>query len=80
MKLSIVAPDSVSWTVIDTETPRQPWDSPNRGTSMIALEAVAPQSGELTLAVIATPGSCAKSDRPNLMLKPLTEWEAAGSE
>ena len=58
LALTIVAPQDVHWQEIDTAKPRQPWDSPNPGTRMVAFEATAPESGELTLAIVATPGSC----------------------
>jgi hypothetical protein len=74
LDLSILAPTSAAWRLIDTETPRNPWDSPNTDTRMVAFEAVAPQSGRLTLAVLATPGSCSDSLRTTLELRPLDEW------
>jgi hypothetical protein len=61
LALRILAPPAVAWQVVDTATPRHEWDSPNPGTCMVAFEAVAPASGELTLAVLATPGSCEAS-------------------
>lgn len=60
------------WEVIDTETPRNEWDSPNPGTAMVGFEAVVPQSGELVLCVWITPGSCAEPARP--ALTPLEKW------
>ena len=59
--LAILSPPGVGWQQIDTARRRREWDSPNPGTRMVAFEAVAPDSGELTLAVLATPGSCPKS-------------------
>jgi hypothetical protein len=56
--LNLLAPANVTWTQIDTAKPRHQWDSPNPGTRMISFEARAPESGQLTLAVLATPGSC----------------------
>ncbi|MCK5803464.1 MAG: heparinase II/III family protein [Lentisphaeria bacterium] len=61
MTVTKLAPDDAVWIVIDTETPRNEWDSKNKGTRMLAFEAVAPASGELHLAVLFTPGSCGKS-------------------
>ncbi len=55
--MTIVSPPSGSWKIINTAKPRKEWDSPNQGTRMIAFEAIAPNSGELTLAVIARPGT-----------------------
>lgn len=55
------APAEAVWQVLDSATPRSPWDSANRGTAMIAFEAIAPESGALTLVVVATPGSCVDS-------------------
>ncbi len=56
LKLTIMSPKATAWQTIDTATPRNEWDSPNRGTRMIAFEAVAPESGKLTLTVLAAPG------------------------
>ena len=60
--------------MIDTAKPRNPWDSPNRGTRMVAFECPAPASGELTLVVLATPGSCKHSAKENLQVLSLDEW------
>ncbi len=73
MTVTRLAPDQTAWTVIDTETPRNEWDSRNRGTRMLAFEAVAPDSGELTLAVLFTPGSCETRSVPAALTSPL-EW------
>jgi len=74
LTLSILSPPGTTWQTIDTAKPRNEWDSPNRGTRMVAFEAVAPQSGELTIAVLATPGSSTESAGPNLQLRPLESW------
>ncbi len=63
LALTIVQPVGVTWTTIDTEKPRNEWDSANPGTRMVAFEAEAPASGELRLQVIATPGSCETKSR-----------------
>jgi hypothetical protein len=72
--LSILSPTEARWQTIDTAEPREAWDSPNPGTCMIAFESVAPPTGELNLAVLATPGSCADSPPKRLTLKPLQTW------
>ena len=72
--MSLLSPQSSEWRVIDTEKPRNEWDSPNRGTRMVAFETVAPESGEVRIAVLATPGSCAKSVKNDLKLDSLDEW------
>jgi hypothetical protein len=74
LDLVILAPTSAAWQLIDTAKPRHPWDSPNQQTRMVDFEAVAPESGQLTLAVLATPGSCSDSVRTTLKLRPLDEW------
>ena len=69
-----VAPGGVTWDVIDTETPRHEWDSPNPGTRMLAFTATAPASGDLSLAVLFTPGSCTEGAAgPPALASPL-EW------
>lgn len=72
--MSIVSPDAAAWKIVDVATPRNPWDSPNDGMRMLAFERSAPQSGELTLAVLATPGSCQNSKKESLAVEKLAEW------
>lgn len=74
LSLSLLAPGDVTWQIINTAKPRNEWDSPNRGTCMAAFEAVAPESGQLTFAVLATPGSCKESVQGELEIKPLEDW------
>jgi len=62
------------WQVIDTARPRHEWDSPNRGTRMVAFEAQAPESGRLRWAVVLTPGSCEGSAADGFELRALAEW------
>ena len=58
MVLNVLAPEAIEWKVLDSATPQNEWDSPNRGTCMPSFTVIAPQSGELMIRVIATPGSC----------------------
>ncbi len=74
LTLAILAPATASWKEINTAKPRNAWDSPNRGTRMIAFECTAPASGKLTFRVLATPGSCQKSVKKNLAMRPLEKW------
>jgi hypothetical protein len=74
LAMTILAPQSAGWKIIDTAKPRNEWDSPNPGTCMIAFEAVAPDSGELTLAVLAEPGAERKSPVTTFKFVPLENW------
>jgi len=74
LTLTILSPRAATWRTIDTAKPRNEWDSPNHGTRMVAFEAVAPASGELTLAVLATPGVGVDSKRRTLDLRPFQNW------
>jgi len=74
LTLTILSPQAATWHTIDTARPRNEWDSPNRGTRMVAFEATAPDSGELTLAVLAQPGSDTDSAKPEVKLRPLEDW------
>jgi len=74
LTLDILAPQASFWQIIDTAKPRNEWDSPNRGTCMIAFEAVAPESGELTLVVLATPGSCKAAVKHTPPFTALEQW------
>lgn len=51
-----VLPAAVTWQALDLSTPPNTWDSPNKGASMIAFEAVAPESGALDFRVMLVPG------------------------
>jgi hypothetical protein len=75
LSLRLVAPSNVVWSEVDTAKPRHEWDSPNPGTRMMAFEAVAPASGELTLAVVATPGSCEQPIADKFNLESLKKWD-----
>ena len=75
LTLKILSPSDVTWREIDTATPRHEWDSPNRGTRMVAFDSVVPPSGELTIVVLATPGSCTDSVADDLQIRPLANWE-----
>jgi hypothetical protein len=69
-----LSPSNTGWKVVNTDRPRNEWDSPNPGTRMLAFEVDAPASGELIFAVVATPGSCESSMMSDLRLRPLLEW------
>jgi hypothetical protein len=75
LELRILSPPDTAWQIIDTARPRNDWDSPNRGTRMVAFQAIAPASGELTLAVVARPGSCRESDTAPTKVTPLESWK-----
>jgi hypothetical protein len=74
MRFEILAPSDPTWQTIDTAQPRRPWDSPNPGTQMVVFEASPNAAGELTLAVLATPGSCQRSSASGRNLRPLADW------
>lgn len=74
LTLTLLEPAAAKWQVIDTEAPRRPWDSPNPGTAMLAVEVPAPGSGALVIRVLATPGSCTESVGESLQRRPLADW------
>jgi hypothetical protein len=74
LTLRILSPSAAVWQIVDTAKPQHEWDSPNPGTRMVAFESLAPASGELTLAVLATPGTCTESLSGRLELRPLETW------
>jgi hypothetical protein len=80
LTLSVLSPAGSTWQSIDTAKPRNEWDSPNRGTQMLAFEAVAPESGELTLAVLATPGTCTESMKDGLLVPSPAGKEGPGGQ
>jgi hypothetical protein len=76
LTLTLRAPEKTVSSQIDTAKPRHEWDSPNPGTRMIAFETRAPKSGQLTIAVIATPGSCRTPSSSQLKVEPLENWSS----
>lgn len=74
LTLNLLAPASATWTQIDTAQPRHEWDTPNPGTRMISFEARGPESGQLTLAVLATPGTCKNPSSDKRKLDALESW------
>jgi hypothetical protein len=75
LTLSLLTTTGDSWQVIDASKPQNEWDSPNRGASIVAFEITIPDSGSITLAVLATPGSCGKSVKGTEQLVPLDSWK-----
>jgi hypothetical protein len=78
LTLRLIAPSGVGWKQIDTARPRNEWDSPNANSRMVAFEATAPESGKLTLVVVATPGTCTESVADDLEIQSLESWDALG--
>lgn len=74
LSLSLLAPQQIGWKQTGTSDPRHEWDSPNPGTRMLIAETSAPESGELTIAVVATPGSCGDPMAGHLEVVPLASW------
>lgn len=74
LTLRILAPQGSAWKIVDTATPPNEWDSPNPGTRMAAFEVVAPETGELTLTVLATPGNGEASVQETLTIEALEQW------
>jgi hypothetical protein len=74
LTLTLLAPEKTISSQIDTAKPRHDWDSPNPGTRMIAFEMRAPKSGQLTIVVVATPGTCRAPISTQLKVEPLATW------
>lgn len=74
LTMRILLPAESAWTLFDTATPKNEWDSPNRGTVMTGLQAVAPDSGVLDLAVILTPGSRQPTPSHRVNTQPPLQW------
>ncbi len=60
LRLAPLHDPATVWQTYEAAKPRNEWDSPNKGMVMVGFETVAPASGELTLAVLFTPGSVIK--------------------
>jgi hypothetical protein len=65
---------SAVWQAIDISTPKNEYDSPNPGTHLLTLEATVPATGVLTIAVLATPGSCSSQSPTTSVEVPLSSW------
>jgi len=74
ISLVILSPEATRWVIIDTEEPRNEWDSPNPGTRMVAFEVAAPESGELSFAVLAIPCGSEPS-QAKFSIRPLQDWQ-----
>jgi len=74
LTLSVRSPANASWDQIDTAAPKHEWDSPNPETRMVFFETPAPESGKLTLAVVATPGTCNSPVAKKIRIVPLENW------
>jgi hypothetical protein len=74
LTLTARSPADVQWKQIDTAKPRHEFDTPNPGTRMVAFEAQAPKSGELTLTVVAAPGSSRAPVAAKHQIVPLENW------
>ncbi len=74
LTLHAAMPTDAKWRTWETAKPPHEWDSANPGTVMVGFRAVAPASGVLDLAVLATPGSCRSSRRPALPAAAPLEW------
>ncbi|MCP5518949.1 MAG: heparinase II/III family protein [Verrucomicrobiales bacterium] len=74
LDLSVLSPGGVAWEIYDSATPRNEWDSPNRGTVMAQFEAVAPADGRLRLAVLAVPGTATRPGDSEVKQAALADW------
>ena len=77
MNLNIVSPAHAVWKQVNTEKPRNEWDSPNPGTTMIAFEVAVPEKGNLTLVVVANSGKAMPggTDRDGIVHLQLSDWD-----
>ncbi|UCF36073.1 MAG: heparinase II/III family protein [Acidobacteriota bacterium] len=73
LRLKILAPGDTRWQIIDTEQPRQEWDSPNPGTRMVAFETSAPENGSLSFAVLVIPCST-EASISEVKVRKLDDW------
>lgn len=77
LELSIHGDATPAWQIIDLAASPNPWDSPNEGFAMIAFTAIAPESGELDLAVVLRPGNRPVAELAAVHLAPPLEWSPA---
>jgi hypothetical protein len=57
LRLTALHASNTVWKTYETARTPNEWDSPNPGTVMVGFEALAPETGELSLSVLFTPGS-----------------------
>jgi hypothetical protein len=74
LALAAISKHSAVWQAIDISTPKNEFDSPNPGTRLLTLEATAPPTGNLTITVLATPGSCSAPSPTASVEVPLSSW------
>jgi hypothetical protein len=73
LQLLATTPANVDWKTVDVSHLPNEWDSPNHGTQMLTLTAVAPESGDLTINVVTIPGSN-KNEPSEFLDEPLEHW------
>jgi hypothetical protein len=71
LRLVVLAPDKLTWSVAPAEPPPDAFNAPNPGVSMLSFTATAPADGALRLAVMLG----AKGESVPT-LKALAEWKA----
>ena len=69
-----VADPTARWQAIDISKPDNEYDSPNPGTHMLILEATAPPSGKVAIAILLTPGSCSAPSPVSTAAMPFSNW------
>jgi hypothetical protein len=75
LTLSFLGESDDSWQTIDISNPENDLDSPNPGLRIIALKIIVPATGNLTITVRATPGSCSTPSSISPQAVPLLDWQ-----
>ncbi len=75
LRVTRLTPEETVWQAFESARPPQEWDTPNPNSCILGFEAVFPESGELKLAVLLTPGSrSAESLVETLVLRQPENW------
>ncbi len=63
------------WEQFQSDPPPSEWDAPNPGTRMVGLVKKVPADGEVTITILALPGSReAELPSSDLLSRPLADW------
>jgi hypothetical protein len=74
LALAALTEAEAAWQAINISELENDFDSPNPGIRLLSLEATAPPTGQITITVLATPGSCSTPSPITSVTASLSNW------
>lgn len=71
--VKLLSPAKAKFESIPADPPKDDFNAPNPGSSILIVKATAPESGRVEFNVLLTPGAGSPADEP-LAKKPLDQW------